>query len=197
MFVNIAIILIYVVFGIVAFKNGFLYQLISLVFNGLSILAAWFLGPILANLIPLVKLDGLNGAFDASPYLNSIIYMVIVFIALRIIYLLIKPLFKKVSDIPIIGGINKIGGLLIGLINATIIVVLLSLLLNTKIITNGQEVKENTLFKYTDKVTEEFLKLSVDHLNIESFKDKIENFDVEEYREQFIQWLIEQGIINE
>lgn len=197
MFVNIAIILIYVVFGIVAFKNGFLYQLISLIFNGLSLVAAWFLGPILAKLIPLVKMDNSNGLIDFSPYINSLIYMVIVFIALRIIYLIIKPAFKKVSDIPILGGINKIGGFLIGLINATIIVVLLSLLLNTKIISNGQEIKEKTILKYSDTITDYALKLSVEHLNIENFKNKIEDFDVDEYRQQFIEWLIEQGIINE
>ena len=196
-FINIAIILIYVIFAVSAYRKGLLLQLISLTFNILSIFAAWFLAPILATRFPLVHVDKLYNSFDVTPLANSFVYFVILFLIFKIIYLFIKPLFKSVSKIPLVGALNKMGGFLVGLINATIVVLLLSLLLDTALIKNGKEVKENTIFKYTETLSNKAVELTVKHINVDALKDYIDNFNADEARGKFTEWLIDQGILNE
>lgn len=196
-FINIGIILIYVVFALSAYRNGLLSQLLSLVYNILSIVVAWYLAPILASRITLVKIDSVYNSSGISSMANSILFMAIIFIVLRILYLIIKPLFKSISKIPIIGGLNKIGGFIFGIINATLVIVVLTLIMNLGFIKNFNEVKENTLLKYTDKLSQTVMKVSIDNLNLNSLKKYIDDFDVDESRETFTKWLIDQGILNE
>ena len=196
-YINIAVFLIYLIFAVVSYKNGFLLQALSLVYTVISLFVAWFTAPILAARIPLVKLEETYDAFDLSPLINSLIYCIIVFLLMRLIYLFIAPLFKSLSKVPVLGILNRLAGLLLGLINATIVIMLLSMLLNTPFIKNGKEVKEATVFKYTDKLTAYAVDLTVNRLNLDAIKETVDGFDVDVAREKFTTWLIDQGIIDE
>ena len=196
-FVNIAAILIFIIFAITSYRNGMLLQIISLTYTVISVFVAWFLAPILAVRFPLVKVEALYKLYDVGPLVNSFVYFVIIFVIMRIIYLFIYPLFKSVSKIPFLGSVNKIGGLIVGIINAMIVIILLSLLLSTPLIKNGKEVKENTIFKYADKVSDLAVEMTVKRLNFDALKDKIDGFNANEAREKFTNWLIDQGILNE
>lgn len=197
LYINLAIIVLYIVFAIIGYKNGLALQVIDLLYNFLAIAFSWFVSPILAAHFPLVKLDELYTALGINVLIDTIIYCVIVFLVLKLIYMFIKPLFKGVSKLPILGFINKLGGFLFGLINATIIILLLSMLLNTPLFTNGKEVKENTFLKYCSELSGKAMELTLNHLNLDGIKNEIDNFDIDEARQEFDKWLIEQGIINE
>lgn len=197
LFINVAVILTFVIFAIFSYNRGMLLQIISLGYTALSVFAAWFLAPILAVRLPIVKLESLYNLYDINPLVNSLVYFIIIFIAMRILYLFIAPLFKSLSKVPFLGSVNRFGGLIIGIINAFIVVILVSLLLSTPLVKNGQEVKENTIFKYTEKISDYAVKLTVDHLNFDALKEKISGFNADEAREKFTNWLIDQGILNE
>lgn len=196
-YINVAIVLIYVIFAIVGYKNGLALQVIDLIYNILAVVVAWFVSPILAAHFPLVKLDELYTALGLNVLIDTLLYCVIIFLVLKLIYLFIKPLFKGVTKLPIIGFINKIGGFFFGLINATIVLLLISMLLNTPLFSNGKEVKSNTYLKYCESLSQKALEITLNHINLDSIKDSVDNFDVDKTREEFDKWLTKQGIFND
>lgn len=196
-YINVAIVLIYVIFAIVGYKNGLALQVIDLIYNILAVVVAWFVSPILAAHFPLVNLDELYTALGLNVLIDTLLYCVIIFLVLKLIYLFIKPLFKGVTKLPIIGFINKIGGFFFGLINATIVLLLISMLLNTPLFSNGKEVKSNTYLKYCESLSQKALEITLNHINLDSIKDSVDNFDVDKTREEFDKWLTKQGIFND
>ena len=197
LYVDIAIITILLLSAFIAFKKGFLLQIISVIYTLVSIFLSWFVSPILAANFPLIKFEETYQNVNVTPIVNSFIYCVIFFVFLKIIYCFIEPLFKSVSDIPLIGFFNKIGGFVLGLLNGLLIVLLIGTLLNTPLVKNGKEVKENTIYKYTESLTNTCVKIMIDNINLEALKNKVSNFDVKKGREALNIWMKEQGIIND
>ena len=189
---NILIIFVYLFFLIISYKKGFIYEAVNLLFTILIFFLAWFLSPILANLFPLVKLDPPYSLLGVEPILNTAIYYAIIVLVLRVLAFFIMPLFKKLSKIPFLGSLNKILGLIIGFINASIIIMLISFLLNTPLIKNGNEIKENTLFKYIDKYSNKGITYVVDHIDFNKIKEYVSDIDIDNARQSFKDWLIEQ-----
>lgn len=184
--------------------NGFAYELINLVFLALSFVAAWFISPILANKVPIFKLDVENDLVNkmyettnASLMINNIIWIIILVLFLNLIFLLVKPLFKTISKIPVIGAVNRILGGLLGFLRSFIICLLISVLITLPIIKNGKEVKENTVLKYGDDITKFATKYIVNSINLDGIKDELDNFDVDDARDDLTNWLIEQGVLDE
>lgn len=197
LYINIILVLIYIIFAIIGYKNGLMVQIIDLIFNFLAIFAAYFISPILASHFPLVTMEEIYTKLNINRIIDTLIYCVIVYVILRIFYIFIKPVFKSVSKVPLIGFLNKIGGFLLGIVNATFIMLALGLLLTTPLFSNGIEVKKGTFLKYTDKLCERAIDISVKYINFDSFKETIDDFDIDSAREEFNKWLIEKGVFHE
>ena len=196
-YINLVLLVLYLIGLIIGYKNGLILQIIDLLFNIIALFIAYFISPILASHFPLVKLDEVYIALNLNTLIDMLIYIVIVFLLLKILYLIIKPFFASVSKIPLLGFFNRIGGALMGVINATIIVLLFCMLLNTPIFKNGNEIKNGTYLKVVDNLSYKALEFSMDHINIDSIKKEIKDFDIDQSRKAFEKWLEEQGIINE
>ena len=196
-YVNLVLLVLYLIALVVGYKNGLILQIVDLLFNIIALFIAYFVSPILAAHFPLVKLDEVYTALNLNTLIDMLIYIVIVFVVLKILYLIIKPLFASVSKIPLLGFINRIGGTLIGVVNATIIVLLFCMLLNTPIFKNGNEIKNGTYLKVVDNLSYKALEFSMDHINIDSIKNEIKDFDIDQSRKAFEKWLEGQGIIHE
>lgn len=197
LYINIILVLIYIIFAIIGYKNGLMVQIIDLIFNFLAIFAAYFISPILASHFPLVTMEEIYTKLNINRIIDTLIYCVIVYVILRIFYIFIKPVFKSVSKVPFIGFLNKVGGFLLGIVNATFIMLALGLLLTTPLFSNGIEVKKGTFLKYTDKLCEKAIDISVKYINFDSFKETIDDFDIDSAREEFNKWLIEKGVFHE
>ncbi len=196
-YVNLVLLILYLTSLIVGYKNGLILQIVDLIFNIVALFVAYFISPILASHFPLVKLDEVYMALNLNTLIDMLIYIVIVFLILKIIYILIKPLFASVSKIPLVGFVNRIGGALVGVINATIIVLLFCMLLNTPIFKNGQDIKNGTYLKVVNNLSYKALEFSMDHINIDLISKEIKDFNIDESRTAFEKWLEEQGILHE
>ncbi len=196
-YVNLVLLILYLTSLIVGYKNGLILQIVDLIFNIVALFIAYFISPILASHFPLVKLDEVYMALNLNTLIDMLIYIVIVFLILKIIYILIKPLFASVSKIPLVGFVNRIGGALVGVINATIIVLLFCMLLNTPIFKNGQDIKNGTYLKVVNNLSYKALEFSMDHINIDLISKEIKDFNIDESRTAFEKWLEEQGILHE
>lgn len=193
-YLNLALIVLYLAFVVIGYKNGLILQIVDLVYNILALFIGYFLAPILASHFPIVKLDEVYMALKLNVLMDTLIYMIIVFILLKLLYLIIKPLFGFVSKIPLIGFVNDIGGALMGVVNATIVVLLFCMLLNTPLFKNGNEVKEKTYLKTINGLSYKALEFSMDHFD---FQKEFKDFDIDKTRMAFDKWLEEQGVFDE
>ncbi len=193
-YLNLVLIILYLAFVVIGYKNGLILQIVDLVYNILALFIGYFLAPILASHFPIVKLDEVYMALKLNVLMDTLIYMIIVFILLKLLYLIIKPLFGFVSKIPLIGFVNDIGGALMGIVNATIVVLLFCMLLNTPLFKNGNEVKEKTYLKTINGLSYKALEFSMDHFD---FQNEFKDFDIDKTRMAFDKWLEEQGVFDE
>ena len=193
-YLNLALIILYLAFVVIGYKNGLILQIVDLVYNILALFIGYFLAPILASHFPIVKLDEVYMALKLNILMDTLIYMIIVFILLKLLYLIIKPLFGFVSKSPLIGFVNDIGGALMGVVNATIVVLLFCMLLNTPLFKNGNEVKEKTYLKTINGLSYKALEYSMDHFK---FENEFKDFDIDKTRMAFDKWLEEQGVFDE
>ena len=193
-YLNLALIILYLAFIVIGYKNGLILQIVDLVYNILALFIGYFLALILASHFPIVKLDEVYMALKLNVLMDTLIYMIIVFILLKLLYLIIKPLFGFVSKIPLIGFVNDIGGALMGIVNATIVVLLFCMLLNTPLFKNGNEVKEKTYLKTINGLSYKALEYSMDHFK---FENEFKDFDIDKTRMAFDKWLEEQGVFDE
>ena len=193
-YLNLALIILYLAFIVIGYKNGLILQIVDLVYNILALFIGYFLAPILASHFPIVKLDEVYMALKLNILMDTLIYMIIVFILLKLLYLIIKPLFGFVSKIPLISFVNDIGGALMGIVNATIVVLLFCMLLNTPLFKNGNEVKEKTYLKTINGLSYKALEYSMDHFK---FENEFKDFDIDKTRMAFDKWLEEQGVFDE
>ncbi|MCI7445332.1 MAG: CvpA family protein [Erysipelotrichaceae bacterium] len=193
-YLNLALIILYLAFVVIGYKNGLILQIVDLVYNILALFIGYFLAPILASHFPIVKLDEVYMSLKLNVLMDTLIYMIIVFILLKLLYLIIKPLFGFVSKIPLIGFVNDIGGALMGIVNATIVVLLFCMLLNTPLFKNGNEVKEKTYLKTINGLSYKALEFSMDHFD---FQKEFKDFDIDKTRMAFDKWLEEQGVFDE
>lgn len=60
----------------------------------------------------------------------NILSVIVLFIVLRLVFAIVIMILNKVANLPILGVVNKLGGLLIGAVNGIIVVYLLILLIN-------------------------------------------------------------------
>ena len=193
-YLNLALIILYLAFVVIGYKNGLILQIVDLVYNILALFIGYFLAPILASHFPIVKLDEVYMALKLNVLMDTLIYMIIVFILLKLLYLIIKPMFGFVSKIPLIGFVNDIGGALMGIVNATIVVLLFCMLLNTPLFKNGNEVKEKTYLKTINGLSYKALEFSMDHFD---FQNEFKDFDIDKTRMAFDKWLEEQCVFDE
>lgn len=196
LYINIGIIVIYLLFIFVGYKKGFLFEVVSLIYTAVSCLIAWFISPVLGSVYPILKLDNLNSDAELlSKFVNleaisnTVIYFVIVFLVLKLIYLVIALLLKSLNKIPVIGKFNQILGAIAGVINATIVILVVSTLLNLPIFENGKQIKEETYFGYVNEYSKTGLSYILDNVDLSHVEQQFKDFDIESARDDFKDWL--------
>ena len=194
LYINLFILAIYVFLMIIGYMKGFLYQVINIIYTVLSLAVAWFVSPVLAELFPLISIETideqyklLNSLFNLDRLLNTAAYFVIVFLLLKILYIFISLITKSLNKIPVLGKVNKVLGMIAGILNATIIVFALSMLLSLPLFKNGREVKENTVFKYIEKYTNNAISFIAEKIVV--YKGDLKDVDIDSYRKEFSDWL--------
>lgn len=195
-YINIFVGLIYSIFIVVGYVKGFLFEIVSLFFTIASAIIAWFAAPVLASTFPIINITDLNKETELLSKLininalaNTVIYFVIVFLVLKLLNWIISFLVKGLNKIPVIGKFNQILGAIVGIINATLVTLALSLLLSLPVFKNGEEIKNATIFKYINKYSDEALTYIIDNVDLNNIKNQFDNFDIDSARDEFKQWL--------
>lgn len=195
-YISIGICLIFIALVIFGYIKGFLYELVSVFFTAIAVIFSWFVAPILANLYPIINLETLYPEYslfmnfvNLDAILNSFAYFLIVFLVLKVFYFVFALLLKGMNKIPVLGKVNKILGAIVGCFNGLLICLVLSMLLTLPIFKNGNEVRNGTVLKYTNKLNSDVLSFIAKNVDLENIKNQFENFDVDNAREELQNWL--------
>ncbi|MBQ6559326.1 MAG: CvpA family protein [Erysipelotrichaceae bacterium] len=181
---------------IIGYHKGFLYELVSLVYTGLSILLAWFLSPVLAKLFPLINTEKLGqykimiDLFHLEEILNIVAYFIIIFLVMKVFYIFISMLMKSLNKLPVVGKFNQVLGAFSGIINATLITLAISMLFTLPIFKNGDEVREQTILKYINKYTAQAYSFVMEKIVTDKLDIDLKDMKVDELREQFKEWIL-------
>ncbi|MCR4634086.1 MAG: CvpA family protein [Erysipelotrichaceae bacterium] len=196
-FISIFVIAVYLLMIYLGYKKGFFSQLLDLCYTAVSIFVSWLVSPVLADLFPLFDITAVNAryelldqVFDLNSLLNTAAYFLIIFLILKLLYLFISLIVRSIGKLPVIGSINKLLGALVGVFNATLIVLALSMLLSTPVFSNGAHVREKTILKYIGEYSDVALDQVIDLISKNKLQGKVVDFDAEEYRSQLKEWLI-------
>ena len=151
--INIAILVLYVIFLIRGAMKGVLLQILTTFGTFGAFLGAWrycSLAQAYMNLWPLEwnPLTG-NAMFGkaAYVYLNEMAWFFLLFIIIRLVFLVIEKLAEGLSSLPVVKEISGLLGGVLGVITATVWMLLFSTLLHTPLFENGAAIFEKTLLK--------------------------------------------------
>lgn len=194
-YINIAIVAIYLTFIIVGLTKGLVYEIASIFYTLFSFAISWFAAPVLASSYPIVNLEKISEEFslltkfiNANSIIDTLIYFVIVFLILKLLYIVLSLLLKSFNKVPVLGGINRLLGGVFGLVNGTLVILVLSILLTLPIFKNGQEVRENTFFKYVNNISVKVNDYIIENIDLKKYQTD-SSIDIEQYREQLKEWL--------
>ena len=203
-YISVFIGIIYLAMMYIGYKHGLLYELVALLYTALTVALAWFASPVLADLFPLFDITKLNEeykllnqVFDLNRMLNTVSFFLILFLILKLFYVILSLFLKTLNKIPVLGKLNQILGGVMGTVNATLIVLALSMLLSTPVVKNGNDVREKTILKHIRSFSDQALTYIVDRISDSNIKENKDEFDIKAYREDFREWLIKVGKIDE
>ena len=80
--------------------------------------------------------------------LNYITWFVIIVILLLIVLAVMKPLFKAITELPVLKQVNGVLGALFSGVKTIVFFVLLVYVLSSAVISNGKNIIEKTLLRY-------------------------------------------------
>ncbi len=154
-YTNLFIAALLLVVAFLGYRSGLFLQLYSLINVFIKILIAYIFAPLFASVFKIYAIDlGILNESSLqtllSKQMNTIIWFVLIYIALTVTLMILKPFIKGVSKVPVLKGINRFLGLILGLVKGLVYVVLLIGLLSTPLIKNGQDVIDASILKHVE-----------------------------------------------
>ncbi len=205
LFINIGVVVFLLITVIVGYNKGFLWQVIKTIGILAILLLSWILAPGFSDLIKIFPKK--FAPFQDTPLadvfydkINVLVWFVIIFLVGLLLIAIIKPLFKVVLEFPIIKQFNSILGAFFALIPAGIMIIIVTFLLNTAIFTNGKDIVDNSILRYTNTVTEKITnilsKSLKENLAIQKMISDPLSLDTEDIK-SIIEWLKKSSISSE
>lgn len=156
---NIAIIAVLLLSLYSGYRDGFIVKALGCLGFIVIGVTSWYIAPIVSDKINIFpeSLTPLSGSF-LGPYfydtLNKYATFFCLFILLSLLILLIKPICKGIGSIPIIAEVNKLLGVLFGLLQGIILMIVITLVFRTPIFSNGNSVIEHSVLKTMNGLTD-------------------------------------------
>lgn len=132
------------------YKRGMLLQVVGLIGTFVSLIIAWLFSDVFVNVYTFINYNKTGiSKFDmfVSDNANQMIWFIIIFVVIRLLMLVLTPIASMISKIPLIKQVNSVLGALFSIVIYFVYMGLLILFLTLPVITNGNEIIENTLLK--------------------------------------------------
>jgi uncharacterized membrane protein required for colicin V production len=150
-YINVILIIIAVLAAIDGYMHGFLLMLLNTLSLVAALFLAWSLSPVIATILPIYPKSAAQygGAIGDLIYtkLNGGLWFIIIFIAVMLLTILLRPLVKLIGKVPFIKITNKILGVAFSLLLTSFWILVLTFVLSTPLFKNGKEAIETSWLK--------------------------------------------------
>lgn len=195
MFINIGVVFILIISVLLAYKNGFVYQALNLISFVVAFLASMTLAPTLSRYFPLfTDYVSVSDAISKT-FMNIVLWYLIVFVVFKLVLAILLIVAKIFNKIPLIGGLNKILGAVMGVVTGTIWILLLTTLLATPLFSNGKEVINHTIIKPLSEIADMAVVKMGEYIDLDAIGNHLSGDmgQLDNISEAFETWLIENG----
>lgn len=184
------------------YKHGFLFKILSCISFVVIVFVAWNLAELLKFIEIIPKEWAPFMDTNLAPYfyglLNKLFIFVVFVIIFSLLILILRPIAKVLGDLPIIHSINRLFGLIFGLVQSAIIIFVVTFLLTTPLFTNGNEIIQGSVLKFVEPIQKDLFELVLPSMidyqmirQINEAKTSMENL------EQLEMWLNQKGFSHE
>ena len=151
---NIFLTMVSAIFLFLAYRKGFVRQLLDLASLIASYVLSGILCPYVAQSLPLYHVDTSIKLVDeiTTSVINSVMWFVILIILFRIIYWILCFVTKNTIKIKTLSWLNRIFGLALGIIKVFMILSLFTVVLKLPLIENGDLFVQSGILSFVDKV---------------------------------------------
>ena len=199
--VNILVVVVMIAFTISGYKEGFFRKLCGILSFFLIGFLSWYASGILSRLLllyPKHEISMLDQLFYDT--LNRITLFVVIFLLLQLVVLILRPITKVWNHIPVLSIFNRIGGCFLGLIQALLLLCLISMGLRLSLWDKGSALVSDSYLHYSDTFANVLLfytKEPVEELQkIDASLNQSEALTKEEAKRLY-EWLLDKHINKE
>lgn len=151
LYINIGIIVFYLLFFLAGWKRGVLYQIVTTIGTIASLVIAFRYCTLMSSYLhlwprSLTPFQDTLFADQIYLYMNELVCFLILFLIARLVFHLLEKLTEGLQEVPVFKQIGSLLGGLFGIVTATVWVFILCFILNTGIVKNGVKIQELTLF---------------------------------------------------
>jgi uncharacterized membrane protein required for colicin V production len=150
-YINIAVAALYVIFMIRGAKRGVLMQVLSAFGTIVSFLAAWRYCTFASgyynlwpkNVVPMSDIPGVGDSVYSR--LNELLWFIVLFFVIRLLFIILEKLCSGLSGLPVLKEISGLLGGILGIVTATVWVMVICVVLNMPFFKNGRQVAEQSM----------------------------------------------------
>ena len=152
LFLNMAVAAVLLLFLWSGYRRGFLMKLLDCFSTVILAFLSWLLSGWIAPFLKLVPTDAVTidqPDIAATIYepMNRVCVFAVLFLCVWLLVMIAKPLFKTISSLPILQGINKLLGLVFGALQTIIVLIVVVFVMQTPLFANGEYVIANSYLK--------------------------------------------------
>ena len=149
---------------IIGYKKGFIWEVLTVLGVLVAIMVSWVVAPGLADIIyifpkNIAPFQGTNVGEIVYTRLNYITWFIILFVVLIILLSLIKPLFKAITEIPVLKELNGVLGSVFSAVRTFVFFVLIVYVLNSAVVTNGKDIIDKSWLSYVKMASEKTMSI--------------------------------------
>ena len=142
---------------IMGYKKGLLWELLRILGFAAALFVAWIVSPGISSLIQIVPKSwtpfaGTSVGALLYDRLNYLSWFLIILVIGLIFLCILKPMFKAISEIPVMKEINGVLGAMLSAVIALFYMMILTFVLNSALIKNGKDIVSQSGFKYVQMV---------------------------------------------
>lgn len=162
LYINISIVLFFFIMCILGYKKGIIRTAINFIGTLASLWISTLLAPVCADYAHIWKEEWTP--LQDSPlkeavyaFLNEMIWVVLLFILIKIFFAFLEHFAKGLQNIPVLGTVSSLLGAVLHALTGVVWILIFAVILNLPVFTNGKEVIQGTflnpIIKVTDTVT--------------------------------------------
>jgi len=155
---NVFLIIILVLFILTGYRKGVLLQILDFFGLLVALFIAWMFSPACGavfNVIPKEFTPFQNTILASLFYkqINSVVWFIILFLAVSLLVFLLKPIVKTVGKIPVLKQLNSVFGIVFSILKLLTTSAIIIFVLSTPLFKNGGEIVERTWLKHMRSIT--------------------------------------------